>query len=71
MRAKRTSWAGTSLIGDLQKLDVQLDDSETMTNTISNLPEEYQKIEEIIEDELDDDYNPLTIERIHDNLSVK
>ena len=42
-----------------------------MTHILSNLPEEYQTIVEILEDELDDKDYPLTIERIHDNLSVK
>ena len=42
-----------------------------MTNILSNLPEEYQTIFEIIQGKLDYKENPLTIERIHDNLSVK
>ena len=39
-----------------------------MTNIISNLPEEYQNIIEILKYELDDKEEPLTIERIHDKV---
>ena len=42
-----------------------------MTHILSNLPEEYHTIFEILEDGLDDEDDPLTIERIRDNLSVK
>ena len=42
-----------------------------MTNILSNLPEEYQPIVEILEDQLYNKYYPLTIERIRDKLSVK
>ena len=41
-----------------------------MTKILSNLPEEYQIIVEIIEYELDGKHNPLTINRICDNLLV-
>ena len=34
----------------LQKLNVRIDDSEIMTHILSNLPEEYQTIVEILED---------------------
>ena len=59
------------LRGDPQKLDVHVDDSEMITHIISNLHKEYQTIVEILEDNLDYDDNPLTIERIRDKLSVK
>ena len=42
-----------------------------MTNIPSELPKEYPKIVEIIEDWLDDEDDPLTIEIICDELSVK
>ena len=42
-----------------------------MTRILANLPEEYQNIVKILEDELDDDDNPLIIERIRDKLLVK
>ena len=50
---------------------MQIDDSEIMTRILANLPEEYQNIVKILEDELDDDDNPLIIERIRDKLLVK
>ena len=40
-----------------------------MTHILSNLPEEYQNIVEILEEKLYDKYEPLTIERICDKLS--
>ena len=42
-----------------------------MTHILSNLPEEYQTIVKVLEDEVDDDNDPLTIERIHDKLLVR
>ena len=39
--------------------------------TTTNLPEEYQSIVEILEDKLDDDNDPSTIDMIRKNLSVK
>ena len=42
-----------------------------ITSIISNLPEEYQTIVEILEDKLDEKEGLLNIEKIHDNLSVK
>ena len=42
-----------------------------MSHILSNLPEEYQTIEEILEDKLDDDSEFITIERIRDNILVK
>ena len=42
-----------------------------MTNIPSNLPKEYPEIVEIIEDWLDYEDDPLTIEIICDELSVK
>ena len=42
-----------------------------MTNMLSNLPKEYPNIVEITEDWLDDEDDPLTIEIIRDELSVK
>ena len=59
------------LRGDLRKLDVKIDGSEMMTHILSNLPEEYQNIVEILEYGLDDDSNTLNIKRIRDKLSVK
>ena len=38
------------LRGYLQKCDVHLDDSKNMTHILSNLPKEYQKIVEILDD---------------------
>ena len=42
-----------------------------MTHILYNLSEEYQIIVELLEENLDDKYNPITIESIRDNLSVK
>ena len=42
-----------------------------MTHILSNFLDEYQTMVEIIEEELDYKYNPLTIDRIRDNLYVK
>ena len=42
-----------------------------ITNILSNLPDEYQIIVEILEDKLDNKGNPLSIENIWDNISVK
>ena len=42
-----------------------------MSHILSNLPEEYQTIVEILEDKLDDDSDFITIERIRDNILVK
>ena len=42
-----------------------------MSHILSNLPEEYQTIVEIIEDKLDDYSDFITIERISDNILVK
>ena len=42
-----------------------------MTRILSNLPEEYQTIIEVLKYELYDKDDPLIIERIRDKLSVK
>ena len=42
-----------------------------MTHILSNLPEEYQTILEIIEDKLDNDSDFITIERVRDKIFVK
>ena len=42
-----------------------------MSHILSNLPEEYQTIVEIIGDKLDDDSDFITIERIRDKILVK
>ena len=42
-----------------------------MTRILSYLPEEKQTIVEILEEKLDDKYNPLTIERIRESILVK
>ena len=42
-----------------------------VTHVLSNLSEEYQNIVEIIEDELENDGNSLTIYMIHGNLLVR
>ena len=42
-----------------------------MTHILSNLPKDYQNTIEILEDKLDDEENPLTIERINDKLFLK
>ena len=42
-----------------------------MTHILLKLPEEYQTIVEILEKKIDDEENPLTIERIRDNIFVK
>ena len=52
-------------------MDVHIDDSEIMTHILSNLPESYKNILEILEDDLDYDNNPQTIDRIHDKLLVR
>ena len=41
-----------------------------MTNILSNLPEEYQTIVEILEDKLDEKYHSLTIDITRNKLSV-
>ena len=52
-------------------MDVQIDESEIMTHILSNLPEEYQTIVEILEGILDDENHPLTIKRVSNKLLVK
>ena len=47
-----------------------VDDVEIMTYILSNLPEEYEKIIENLEDELDDDIDMFTIKNIWDKLSA-
>ena len=42
-----------------------------MPHILSNLPEEYQTILEIIQDKIDDEKYPLNIKRIRDNILVK
>ena len=42
-----------------------------MSHILSNLPEEYQTIVEILEDKLDNDSDFVTNERIHDKILVK
>ena len=41
-----------------------------MTNILSNLPEEYQTIVEILEEKLDEKYHSLTIDITRNKLSV-
>ena len=59
------------LRGDLPKLNVSIDDSEMTTHILSNLPEEYKAIVEVLEDELYEKYHPLTFESICDKILVK
>ena len=42
-----------------------------MTHILSDLPEEYQIIVDILEEKWDDDNDPLTIERICDKIFMK
>ena len=42
-----------------------------MSHILSNLPEEYQTIIEILEDKLDYDSDFITIERIRDKIFLK
>ena len=42
-----------------------------MSHILSDLPEEYQTILEIIEDKLDNDSEFITIERVRDKILVK
>ena len=42
-----------------------------MTCILSNLPEEYQTIVEIIEEKIDYENNPITTEKIRDKLLIK
>ena len=42
-----------------------------MSHKLSNLPEEYQTIVEILEYKLDDDSDFITIQRIRDKILVK
>ena len=42
-----------------------------MTYLLSNFPDEYQTMVEIMEYELDYKYNPLTIDRIREKLYVE
>ena len=48
-----------------------MDYMETMTHILSNLYEEYKNTVENIEDGLNDNINPLTIERIRENNLAK
>ena len=50
---------------------MHIDNSEIITHILSNLTGEYQTIVEIIEDYINDKYNPLIIENIRDKLTVK
>ena len=59
------------LRGSLKKMVVIVYCVEMMTHIMSNLPEEYKKIVENLEDEVDDNIYPLTIERICDKLLSK
>ena len=59
------------LRGDLRKLGVIIDDAKMMTRILSNLPEEYKNIIENPKDELEEDIDTLTIERIQDKISAK
>ena len=47
------------------------DDKEMMTRILSNLPEEYEKIVENLEEELGEDINPLTTKNICDKFLGK
>ena len=49
----------------------KINDSEMMYHILSNLPEEYQTIVEIIEEKLDNDSYFITIEKIRDRILVK
>ena len=51
-------------------MNVHIYDSKIMIHILSNLPEAYKNNVEILEDYLNDDYNPLTIKRIHSKLLV-
>ena len=57
--------------GDWQKLGVIIDDLKTMIHVLSNLPEKYEKIVEILEEKSDDGIDMLTIKTIWDKLSAK
>ena len=59
------------LRGNLWKLGVLIDDVLMMTHILYNLPEEYYNIFETLEDELYDDIDMLTIERIWYKISAK
>ena len=59
------------LRGDLLKLEVIIDDVEIMNHIVSNQPEEYKNTAEVLEDELDDDIDMLTIEKNWEILSAK
>ena len=52
-------------------MGVIVDDVGMMTHILSNLPEEYNKIIENIEDGLDYDIDPLAIKRICDKISER
>ena len=52
-------------------MGVIIDYVEMMTHILSKLTEEYKNIVENIQDYLDEDIDPLTIERIRDKLSVE
>ena len=54
-----------------KQINLHIDDSQMMTHILSNLPEVYQNILEILEDYLDDEDAPQTIKRIRDKLSEK
>ena len=56
---------------NLRKLGVIIDDVKMMTHILSNLTEEYENIVETLEEELDNDIDMLTIERILDKISSK
>ena len=57
--------------GYLQKLSVHIYNMGIMTQILSNFPEAYKNIVEYLEDEPDENVDPLNIERVCDKLSEK
>ena len=56
------------LRGYLLKFGVIIDDVEIMTHILSNLPEEYNKMVENLEDELDDKIDMFAIKIFRDKI---
>ena len=59
------------LMGDLWKLNANIDDIDMMAHIQENLLEAYKNITENLQDALNDKDDPLTIKKINDKLAAK
>ena len=48
-------------------MNLQIGNEELMTHTLSNMPEDYDNIKEILRYNIYNGVNPLTIERLQEN----